>query len=96
MPASDSHFKMAGWWRQEAKERYGIDYSIAVLEYSMLNSSLKKLFINVINLHFWQAWRTLPLGLLSWFKYQLVWRISSKKDMTLQTLSLPVIPQEGT
>ena len=34
MPAGDGHFKMLDWWRQESKKHYGIDFSVAVLEYS--------------------------------------------------------------
>ncbi|KAH8106323.1 Alpha/Beta hydrolase protein [Cristinia sonorae] len=37
MPASDGHFKMADWWRTEAKKRYNIDFSVAFLEYSLMN-----------------------------------------------------------
>ncbi|KAH8103977.1 Alpha/Beta hydrolase protein [Cristinia sonorae] len=34
LPAVDGHFYMLDWWRNEAKKRHGIDFSIAVLEYS--------------------------------------------------------------
>ncbi|CAL1701530.1 unnamed protein product [Somion occarium] len=37
LPAVDGHFYMIDWWRKEAKMRYGIDFSVAVLEYSLVN-----------------------------------------------------------
>lgn len=34
IPAVDGHFFMVDWWRREAKRRFDIDFSVAVLEYS--------------------------------------------------------------
>lgn len=34
LPAVDGHFYMVDWWRREAKRRFNIDFSVAVLEYS--------------------------------------------------------------
>ncbi|KAJ7723093.1 Alpha/Beta hydrolase protein [Mycena maculata] len=37
LPALDGHFLMVDYWRTEAKRKYGVNLSVAFLEYSLIN-----------------------------------------------------------
>ncbi|KAJ7506871.1 Alpha/Beta hydrolase protein [Mycena galericulata] len=37
LPALEGHFLMVDYWRKEAKRKYGINLSVAFLEYSLIN-----------------------------------------------------------